>query len=303
MKKINIKDLELTIDITYILNLYASKTPIIIDVDGNIYTKLEEVVKKAIIYKNMDLKQFPQLLDAKTITSQLFSEYKPNITGTICKIKPVSNWQNIIDMNKENMLYFDHQSDGVEIFEDKTLENYGWHASDLEINYRELSEFIEENCSGTLLCYDNEIQFSGLVIVDDLEESYNNIITFKKENLEYKFVSRSKKKLTHLKEQIDYLENHFEDNIENLVVSPNYLGKKKKVSTFILNTIRQYANKNSIMFDLMTGSGSIAGEMAKYWTTFSSDLQSYANIFAYSQGRGFSKEKANELINEYMCAI
>ena len=77
--------------------------------------KLEEVVKKAIIYKNMDLKQFPQLLDAKTITSQLFSEYKPNITGTICKIKPVSNWQNIIDMNKENMLYFDHQSDGVEI--------------------------------------------------------------------------------------------------------------------------------------------------------------------------------------------
>lgn len=34
-------------------------------------------------------------------------------------------------------------------------------------------------------------------------------------------------------------------------------------------------------------------------TTFSSDLQSYANIFAYSQGRGFSKEKANELINEY----
>ena len=141
--------------------------------------------------------------------------------------------------------------------------------------------------------------FYDVSIVDDLEELYNNIITFKKENLEYKFVSRSKKKLTHLKEQIDYLENHFEDNIENLVVSPNYLGKKKKVSTFILNTIRQYANKNSIMFDLMTGSGSIAGEMAKYWTTFSSDLQSYANIFAYSQGRGFSKEKANELINEY----
>ena len=40
MKKINIKDLELNIDITYILNLYASKTPIIIDVDGNIYTIL-----------------------------------------------------------------------------------------------------------------------------------------------------------------------------------------------------------------------------------------------------------------------
>ena len=170
MKKINIKDLELNIDITYILNLYASKTPIIIDVDGNIYTKLEEVEKKAVIYKNMQTKQLSSMLDAKAIASALFADYKPTISGTICKLKPVSNWQNIIDMNKENMLYFDHQSDGVEMFEDKVLEDYGWHASALEINYREISEFIEDNCEGVLLCYDNTIQFSGFVIVDDVKD-------------------------------------------------------------------------------------------------------------------------------------
>ena len=170
MKKINIKDLELNIDITHILNLYASQTPIIIDVDGNIYTKIEEVQKKAIIYKNTELKQLASILDAKAIASALFADYKPTITGTICKIKPVSNWQNIIDLNKENMLYFDHQSDGVEIFEDKTLDNYGWQASALNINYREISEFIEEFCEGVLLCYDNEIQFSGFVIVDDVND-------------------------------------------------------------------------------------------------------------------------------------
>ena len=170
MKKINIKDLELNIDITYILNLYASKTPIIIDVDGNIYTKLEEVEKKAVIYKNMQTKQLSSMLDAKAIASALFADYKPTISGTICKLKPVSNWQNIIDMNKENMLYFDHQSDGVEMFEDKELEDYGWNSSALEINHREISEFIEEFCEGVLLCYDNEIQFSGFVIVDDVED-------------------------------------------------------------------------------------------------------------------------------------
>ncbi len=170
MKKINIRDLELNIDITHILNLYASQTPIIIDVDGNIYTKLEEVEKKAVIYKNMDLKQLSSMLDAKAIASQLFADYKPNIVGTICKIKPVVNWQNIIEMNKTNMLYFDHQSDGVELFEDKELENYGWNASALDINYREISEFIEEFCEGVLLCYDNEIQFSGFVIVDDVND-------------------------------------------------------------------------------------------------------------------------------------
>ena len=170
MKKINIKDLEINIDITHILNLYASENSIIIDVDGNIYTKLEEVEKKAIIYKNMDLKQISSMLDAKAIASQLFADYKPNIVGIICKIKPVSNWQNIIEMNKTNMLYFDHQSDGVELFEDKELEDYGWNASALDINYREISEFIEEFCEGVLLCYDNEIQFSGFVIVDDVTD-------------------------------------------------------------------------------------------------------------------------------------
>ncbi|MGE4382533.1 MAG: hypothetical protein AB7D41_04985 [Arcobacter sp.] len=178
MRKINIKDLELTIDITQILNLLASKSKIIIDVDGNIYKNSDETKKKAVVFKNENLSDISTILDAKAIASKLFADYKPTIFGTSCKIKPVVNWQNIIDMNKENMLYFDHQSDGVEIFEDKTLENYGWHASDLEINYRELSEFIEENCSGTLLCYDNEIQFSGFVIVDDIEEVRTKVKEF-----------------------------------------------------------------------------------------------------------------------------
>jgi hypothetical protein len=175
MKKINIKDLELNIDITQILNLYASKTPIIIDVDGKIYNNENDVKKKAVIYKNINFKQMSSILDAKTIASALFTDYKPSIIGAICKIKPVSNWQNIIDMNKENMLYFDHQSDGVEIFEDKTLEDYGWNASALEINYREISEFIEDSCEGVLLCYDNEIQFSGFVIVENLEDTKEKV--------------------------------------------------------------------------------------------------------------------------------
>ena len=170
MKKINIKDLELNIDITQILNLHSSKAPIIIDVDGNIYTSENDVKKKAVIFKQITPKQISSMLDAKAIASNLFADYKPNILGTICKIKPVSNWQNIIDMNKDNMLYFDHQSDGVEIFEDKTLEDYGWQASALDINYREISEFIENSCEGVLLCYDNTIQFSGFVIIDDIND-------------------------------------------------------------------------------------------------------------------------------------
>jgi hypothetical protein len=192
MKKINIKDLELNIDITQILNLYAMKSPIIIDVDGKIYNNENDVKKKAVIYKNINAKQLSSMLDAKTIASTVFTDYKPAITGAICKIKPVSNWQNIIEMNKDNMLYFDHQSDGVEMFEDKVLENYGWHASALEINYREISEFIEESCEGVLLCYDNTIQFSGFVIIDDIDDVRAKVKAYiagkAKENIENEFI-------------------------------------------------------------------------------------------------------------------
>jgi len=170
MKKINLKDLELNIDISQIMNLIVSKSDIYIDLDGNIFTTEENLEKNILIYKSKNKEELFTIFDAKTLAMRVFKDFKPNIIGTICKIKPVMNWQNIIELNKKSMLYFDHQSDGVEIFEDEILESFGWYANDLEINYREISEFIESNCDGKLVCYDNEIQFSGFVIVNNIEE-------------------------------------------------------------------------------------------------------------------------------------
>lgn len=192
MKKINIKDLELNIDIVQILNLYSLKSPFYIDIDGKIYKSEDEIKNNPIIYKNINTKEHSSLLDAKAVASKLFADYKPSIVGTICKIKPVVNWQNIIDMNKNHMLYFDHQSDGVELFEDKELEDYGWHASALEINYRAISEFIEESCEGTLLFYDNTVQFNGFAIVNDLDNVRIQVKEFivkqTKENIENELI-------------------------------------------------------------------------------------------------------------------
>ena len=170
MKIINIKNLELNIDLVQVLNLYSMNYTIIIDVDGNIYTDENDVKSKAVVFKSENKNKLSSILDAKSLANNLFSAYKPQVNGTTCKIKPLTNWQNIIDMNKDNMLYFDHQSDGVELFEDKTLEDYGWHAIVLEVDYRMISEFIEKNCEGVLLCYDNEIQFSGFTITDNIED-------------------------------------------------------------------------------------------------------------------------------------
>jgi hypothetical protein len=170
MKKINIKNIELNIDMISLLELKNVNNKIIVDINGNKYINEESPKNKAIIFINENYEKKENTNDIKSLANDIFAKYKPVITGTICKIKPLNNWQNIIGMNTQNMLYFDHQSDGVEIFEDSVLENYGWHASALEINYRTISDFIEENCEGTLLCYDNEIQFSGFVLIDNIED-------------------------------------------------------------------------------------------------------------------------------------
>lgn len=187
MRKINIKDIQLDIDIVQLFNIKSTQSTVLIDIDGNIYNSKDETIKKAIIFENYNLESLSTINDLKEFTTKLFKGYKPTITGVNCKIKPLSNWQNIIGMNQNTMIYYDHQSDGVELFEDKTLEDFGWQASALEINYRAISDFIEENCEGTLLFYDNEIQFSGFAIVNNIEDVRNLvksfIITKAKENI------------------------------------------------------------------------------------------------------------------------
>lgn len=178
MKKINIKNIELNIDMISILELKSENNKIVIDIDGTKYINEEVPKNKAIIYINDNYEKKDIVSDIKAISNEIFEKYKPIVTGTVCKIKPLNNWQKIIGMNAENMLYFDHQSDGIEIFEDKVLEDYGWQAIALEINYRTISDFIEESCAGTLLCYDNEIQFNGFALIDDIEETREQVKGF-----------------------------------------------------------------------------------------------------------------------------
>lgn len=176
MKKINIKDLYIYIDLIQLNEFIKVNKTIIIDYKGNLLSENEN--KEAVVFISSNLDELKNINDLKLLGTTLFEKYKPVVSGTNCKIKPLNNWQEIIDFNRKTMLYFDHQSDGVEIFEDSTLEDYGWHASALEVNYRQISDFIEENCEGVLLCYDNEIQFSGFAIEDNIEDLRSSVKKF-----------------------------------------------------------------------------------------------------------------------------
>ena len=123
----------------------------------------------------------------QTKVKNLFgNDYRPEIVGSICIITPLPSWMAVLDLNKESMLYFDHQTDGVEYFEHKDIEDIGWNAVALDIKYRDLSDFIEKNCEGTFLFYDNGIHFNGFVVVNDIEEVKSKLRTFVKELVQEK---------------------------------------------------------------------------------------------------------------------
>lgn len=170
MKQFNIKDLELEIDMNKILTAINANKEVQIDVYGNVYIDEDINIMIPIIYKSNKNEKLSSIMSIDALANNIFKDYKYIIKGIILKLLPLSAWQKIIKLNENAMLYFDHQTDGVEIFEDKELEDMGWNSIPCDINYREISDFIEANCKGTLVYYDNGIQFNGFVIIEDINE-------------------------------------------------------------------------------------------------------------------------------------
>lgn len=95
-------------------------------------------------------------------------------------IKAFSNWQEIISFNTPRASYDDTTADGVDKFSHKDIEEIGWHATEFNINYRTIVEHIEDNCSGTLICIEQEepYQFSGLAFLDDNKVATQTVFDF-----------------------------------------------------------------------------------------------------------------------------
>lgn len=169
MNNIDISKLKIDINISEILNLLRSKKKFQIDVDANIYIDKEVASSIVVIYKSCE-GPISNIEDTGLLIKKLFKSYKPQINKDICTLTPLMCWQEIIDLNKTRMLYFDHQSDGVDLFEDEQLEEMGWFAAALDITYRQIVEVLEKEVKGTLVFYDNAIHFSGFVLVEDINE-------------------------------------------------------------------------------------------------------------------------------------
>lgn len=110
---------------------------------------------------------------SRPISTMLGTNYKIVEDDDRILIKASGAWQSIIGYNQQRALYDDTSGDGIAEFSDPNLEEYGWHATEFNITYREIVEQFEEECEGILLCIeqDSPYQFSGLGFLFDLDHA------------------------------------------------------------------------------------------------------------------------------------
>lgn len=96
----------------------------------------------------------------------------------------------LVEEKNNEYLYHDHPNDGIDLFADEELEQMGWYATTFDfITYRDIANFIEQNCEGTLTFNDHPMGFNGFVEVDDIQDVRKQVKEFiinkiKDENLD-----------------------------------------------------------------------------------------------------------------------
>ena len=172
MKKFNLIDELISVSQVDFIEALKSKKAFAICYDGTISYELD--TQKPVIYKGR-----PQTLNSVSgtsvpITQILGKEYTITLNGPKLDIKASMAWQSIIALNIESASYDDTTGDGISHFTDDILEDMGWHATDFDINYREMVEYLEEKLDeGLIFCIerDEPYQFSGFGFIFNHEKA------------------------------------------------------------------------------------------------------------------------------------
>jgi len=182
MKKFNLFKEIITINTQELLRAINSQKTFGITIEGDIvYPPYAQ--KEILIYEGQHSPQpINSLSPAKPlgVPEMLGKNYQVVEDDERVLVKAFSNWQNLIKLNVPRASYDDTSGDGVSEFSNPQLEDIGWNATEFNVTYREMVEFLEENAQGTLLCIEQEepYQFSGLGFLSDDKEAYEKLFTF-----------------------------------------------------------------------------------------------------------------------------
>jgi hypothetical protein len=180
MKKFNLKNEIIVVQKSKLLEAIDSAKPFAITIEG-------EIIYEPFVSDKIYIYQGSMKSSAKPLQELFTNAYRVVEDDERVLIKAANAWGDIIKYNKLNCDYDDTSSDGIGDFSDSKLEDMGWNATEFDIKYRELSELLERECDGVLLCVEIEepYQFSGLGFIYDRECAYKKVFQYCKEKIAY----------------------------------------------------------------------------------------------------------------------
>lgn len=102
----------------------------------------------------------------------------------------------------------------------------------------------------------------------------------------------------------DYIENAMyrkyrleQIKTSNFANSSTYMGSKKSLVGFVIESLWPHVDDDSVILDIMCGSGAVSNALAQMSNVYASDAQLFCRLLAKIQGAGFSKKKALEILN------
>lgn len=81
---------------------------------------------------------------------------------------------------------------------------------------------------------------------------------------------------------------------------PQYMGSKRALCSFLVESISSILSSDGIIVDLMCGSGVASNAFSKFWTTYASDAQEFCQYLASIQGSGFDSASADGALTTIM---
>jgi hypothetical protein len=185
MKKFNLHKEIIVISRQELFTAINSNKKFAISIEGKIY--YEPFDKKQIyVYQGATLSNSTlSIPKPRTLQEILGNNYNIVEDDERVLLKASGAWTQIIGYNSSNADYDDTSADGIADFSDSKLEDIGWNATEFNINYRELSEYLEAECDGTLLCVEIEepYQFTGLGFISDRKCAHEKLFVYCKEKI------------------------------------------------------------------------------------------------------------------------
>ena len=84
----------------------------------------------------------------------------------------------------------------------------------------------------------------------------------------------------------------------NFTNTASYMGNKKRIAGYIVETLFPHISNDTSFIDLMCGSGAMSQAFAQLGMTYASDAQDFCQLLAKIQGHGFTKMQAVKMLEK-----